>query len=440
MMEKTQCEALARNVVSELARRGIRDSKAEIVSATESILEWRDGSLDTLSGASSATLEVTLLKDGQYTVQLTGDLRPNAITGFLDDAVAFLSLMPGDPYRTPPDPALQGSSGDDLALLDPASTDASLDERRETLASMYDRARSSDARIVEAVAKSTQRRTVVADAYGSGFSGSHEKSRFELSLTASALAPDGARPNANRFHAVRHRVALPTPSEIVDITISRALGRIGQKKLPSGTFDLVFRNEIASFAVSPFVIGLNGWSLDEKRSIYAGKRGTTVASNSLTLIDDPTVPGGLGSQNFDEDGFPGKKITLVNCGILENYYIGWYYSQKLGEKVTTANRSSPVIVPGTESLESLIAGVKRGILVEGLNGGNSNSATGDFSVGISGFLIENGTLTVPVHEMVASGNFPAFFMSLDGIANDPDTTTEYRTPSLRFRGVTVSGL
>jgi PmbA protein len=440
MMEKTQCEMLARNVVSELAKRGIRDSKAHVVSSDESSLEWRDGSLDTLSGASSATLEVTLFRNGQYAVQSTGDLRSNAITGFLDDAAAFLSLMPSDPHRTPPDPALQGSSGIDLDLLDPASSDASLDERREALASMYDRARSSDARIVEAVATSTQRRTAFADAYSSGFSASHAQSRFELSLTASVLAPDGSRPNGNRFHAARHRVALPPPSEIVDVAISRALGRIGQKKLPSGTFDLVFRNEIASFAVSPFVIGLNGWSLDEKRSIYEGKRGTAVASNSLTLIDDPSLPGGLGSQNFDEDGFPGKKITLVNRGILENYYIGWYYSQKLGETVTTGNCSNPVIVPGTESLESLIAGVNRGILVEGLNGGNSNPATGDFSVGISGFLIENGTLTVPVHEMVASGNFPAFFMSLDGVANDPDASTEYRAPSLRFRGVTVSGV
>ncbi len=440
MTERAQREELAASAVSGLGKRGVRDCKARVVSSAESSLEWRDGSLDALSGSSSSRLEVTLFRNGQYTVQSTGDLRPKEVAGFLDDAVAFLSLMPRDPFRTPPDPALQGAFTGELGVLDPGSADTTLAERRETIASMYDRARSSDPRVVDAVATSAERRSVIAVAYGSGFSGCHEQSEFSLSLTASALAPDGSRPGGNRFAAACLRSDLPDPAVVVDAAIARAVGRIGERKLPSGAYDLVFRNEVASFAVNPFVVGLNGWSLDEKRSIYAGKRGTAVASSAFTLVDDPTLRGGLGSIGFDEDGFPARKLTLVDRGTLENYYIGWYYSRKLRERPTTGNRTNAVVVPGSESLATLIAGVDRGILVEGLNGGNSNPATGDFSVGISGFLIERGTLTVPVHEMVAAGNFSSFFATLDAVANDPDTSTPYRAPSLRFRGVTVSGL
>ncbi len=439
MTDRTKCEQLAGIAVGELARRGIAECRARVASTAESSLEWRDGALDSLSGASSAKLEVALFLDGRYTVQSTGDLREREIARFLDDAVAFLRLMPADPCRSAPDPSLQGFFTGDLAALDPSSQDASLESRRETLASMYDRARAADPRVIDAVATSGQRRTTVAEAYGTGFAGSFEESEFSLSLTATALAPDGSRPNACRYRAARRRAALPPPGTVVDDAIARAISRIGQRKLPSGRFDLVLRNDVAPWAIDHLVVGLNGWSLDEKRTIYAEKRGSAVASSALTLIDDPTIKGGLGSRPFDEDGFPARRQTIVDRGVLENYYIGWYYSRKLSERPTTGNRTNAVVVPGDESLESLIAGIERGILVECLNGGNSNPATGDFSVGVSGFLVEKGRLTEPVHEMVAAGNVATLLHSLDGVGNDPDESSPYLVPSLRFRDVTVSG-
>ena len=39
---------------------------------------------------------------------------------------------------------------------------------------------------------------------------------------------------------------------------------------------------------------------------------------------------------------------------------------------------------GDKNLDGLIAGVEKGILVTGFNGGNNNSSTGDFSYGIEG--------------------------------------------------------
>nr|HMM19034.1 metallopeptidase TldD-related protein [Petrimonas sp.] len=95
---------------------------------------------------------------------------------------------------------------------------------------------------------------------------------------------------------------------------------------------------------------------------------------------------------------------------------------------------------GNKDLHGLVAGVDRGILVTGFNGGNSNSSTGDFSYGIEGFLIEKGKLTLPLSEMNVTGNMITLWNSLAETGNDPRLDSSWRIPSLVFEGVDFSGL
>ena len=53
-----------------------------------------------------------------------------------------------------------------------------------------------------------------------------------------------------------------------------------------------------------------------------------------------------------------------------------------------------------------------GILVTDFNGGNCNSATGDFSYGVSGFLFENGKITSPIDSMLITGNMTDLWSNL----------------------------
>lgn len=114
--------------------------------------------------------------------------------------------------------------------------------------------------------------------------------------------------------------------------------------------------------------------------------------------------------------------------------------RRWGVSPTISGPSRLVLTPGDKDLNGLIADVANGILVTGLNGGNSNSNTGDFSYGIEGFLIENGKLTQPVNEMNVTGNFLTLWNSLAAIGNDARTDRSWLVPSLVFEGVDFSGL
>ena len=77
-----------------------------------------------------------------------------------------------------------------------------------------------------------------------------------------------------------------------------------------------------------------------------------------------------------------------------------------------------------------------GILVTDFNGGNCNSATGDFSYGVSGFLFDNGKITSPIDSMLITGNMTDLWSNLLAAGSDPVPGMSRQVPTLAFRDVT----
>lgn len=79
-----------------------------------------------------------------------------------------------------------------------------------------------------------------------------------------------------------------------------------------------------------------------------------------------------------------------------------------------------------------------GILVTDFNGGNCNSATGDFSYGVSGFLFENGKITSSIDSMLITGNMTDLWSNLLAAGSDPVPGMSRQVPTLAFRDVTFN--
>jgi PmbA protein len=72
-------------------------------------------------------------------------------------------------------------------------------------------------------------------------------------------------------------------------------------------------------------------------------------------------------------------------------------------------------------------------------GPSLNGNTGDYSVGVSGFKIENGQKTHPVSEVTVAGNLLEIYKSLTA-ANDLEFNSAIVSPTLLVQGLTVAGL
>jgi PmbA protein len=185
---------------------------------------------------------------------------------------------------------------------------------------------------------------------------------------------------------------------------------------------------------------LYGYNLQQKRSFMEGKIGKKVASEILSIIDNPFIESGRNSRLYDNEGLAAKEMTVIENGILRSYYIGNYYGKKLEMQPTTGSPSNLLFEKGTKDLKELTKQMQEGILVTGFNGGNSNPATGDFSVGVEGFYVKNGEIVHPIAGMNITGNHQQFWNQLVAVGNDPLTDRSWQTPSMLFEGIDFSGL
>jgi PmbA protein len=248
------------------------------------------------------------------------------------------------------------------------------------------------------------------------------------------------RPNGYYYVSTRLRRDILDPKTIGQRTAQRALDLLGAKKIPTATLPVIVENQGVGRLLSGLVSTMTGGSIQQKRSFLADQQGRKIASEQLTLIDDPLLPGGLGSAPFDSDGFPARQRTMIERGVLKELFVDWYYSRKLGWEPTTGRPSNLIIPPGRRSVAEIMKDLGRGIVVTGFLGGNSNSTTGDTSVGILGYLFENGLRTQPVAEMNVADNHLKFWQKLAEVANDPWIYDSWRLPSLVFTDVVVSGV
>ncbi|MCK5538669.1 MAG: TldD/PmbA family protein, partial [Bacteroidales bacterium] len=228
--------------------------------------------------------------------------------------------------------------------------------------------------------------------------------------------------------------------EIGTVALKRAMDKIGQKKLASDKMTMVVENRQVGNIFSPLISALNGSAIQQKNSFLIDKLDKLVASEKLTLTDDPFIISGRGSRLFDGEGLATKKRTVFEKGVLKTYFIDTYYGKKLEMDPTGGSTTNLVFKTGDKNINELVASVKKGILVTGFNGGNSNGSTGDFSYGIEGFLIENGEISQPVSEMNITGNMKDLWSNIGEIGNDVNKSSSWLTPSILFEGVDFSGI
>jgi PmbA protein len=199
-------------------------------------------------------------------------------------------------------------------------------------------------------------------------------------------------------------------------------------------------NRAAGRLMSMLGAGLSAANLQQKRSFFEGKLGQQVASPLLSLTDDPLVPKGFASRHFDNEGIAAKPRAIFVDGVLKSFFVDTYYGRKLKMEPTSGSMSNLSWRAGSKSQKELLADAKDALLITSFIGGNSNSGTGDFSLGVIGFRVRDGVRAEPVAEMNLAGNHLELWKKLVAIGNDPFPYSSSRTPTLVFENVSIAGV
>ncbi len=168
------------------------------------------------------------------------------------------------------------------------------------------------------------------------------------------------------------------------------------------------------------------------QSVFSDRMGQRICRPGINILDDATVPASRGACNYDDEGVPGQKTYMVTDGVLTSYLhdrisASYYGVAPTGNGRRESFRYNPIPRMRTTYMESgndgtredLIASVKKGIYVDQFANGQVKIGEGDFTFFVkSGFLIENGRLTMPVKDINVIGNGPQALADIEGVAGD----------------------
>ncbi|MDR1919527.1 MAG: TldD/PmbA family protein [Tannerellaceae bacterium] len=422
-------------------KNGCQASRIGLYSGTNSSFEIRDMKIDRLTQASESSMLIQVFVDGRYGSFSTNRLDKTELEKFIANGVESTRYLAEDKARSLPDPTLYYiGGGKDLQLLDPGFDSIQADDKVALAMQVCDEIMGKDSRIISSNAAYGDERSARYLIASNGFEG--ETSASSYSLTGSlSIKEEGseARPESYWYESSIFYDTL-IKKGIGAKALERTIRKLGQKKTASGKYQMVVDNMNASRLLSPVISALYGSSIQQKNSFLLDKLNQQVASDKLSLTDEPHLPKSPGARYFDSEGIATRRLPVFEKGVLKTYYIDVYNANKLETAPTIGSPSILSMQLGERDVDGLVALVEKGILVTGFNGGNCNSSTGDFSYGVEGFLIENGKLTQPISEMNITGNMLKLWTNLAEVGKDLRPSSSWKIPSLLFEGVDFSGL
>ena len=377
----------------------------------------------------------------------SSDLSPAALAIAATRAVAMARLAPEDEWAglAPADRLLAGTIPD-LDTDDGASPSA--EALRDMAMAAEDAARAITGVTNSEGGGASAGRAVTALATSTGFRGGKKSTSYGTS--ASVLAGEGADMQRDyAWHSARHFADLEGAAIIGARAGERAVRRVNPIKLETGSLPIVFDPRVSSSLVGHLVGAITGSSITRGTSFLKDALGTQVFDSAITIIDNPLRLRGLRSRSFDGEGLPVQVTRIIEKGQLTGWLLDAASARQLGLAPTGhaargtsgppgAGATNLHLEAGTVSPTALMADIKRGFYVTELIGMGVNGLTGDYSRGASGFLIEDGEITVPVAEVTIAGNLIDMFKAMVA-ADDLSYRHATNVPTLRIDGMTIAG-
>ena len=256
-------------------------------------------------------------------------------------------------------------------------------------------------------------------ANSNGFIGGFPSSRHTISC--SVIAKDSSGMQRDYSYSNSRKISnLQSLEEIGETSAQRALNRLMPKPIKTGRYPVIFESQVAPSLVSSIVSASSGSNQYRKSSFLLNSLDKKIASENLTINEDPYLKHGNATTYFDGEGVYVKPRVVVDKGFLKGYFLSSYSARRL-KMQTTGNAGGAhnlIASSSSHSFKELIKKMGRGLVVTELMGQGLNMVTGDYSRGVAGFWVEEGVIVHAVEEITIAGNMRDMLLNISNIGND----------------------
>ncbi|HZZ65126.1 MAG TPA: TldD/PmbA family protein [Candidatus Baltobacteraceae bacterium] len=434
----------AQFAVDQALRAGASQAEATLSIADRFSTEARERTMTKLEQSRSRTLHMRVFVDARKATLATSDLERSSVAQAVATAVAQARHVARDPFALLPQPA-PGWAQPDLELYSNDVVERDAESKIDEALQMEARVRALDERITNSNGSHVgDTASTTALVNSNGFSGMYRATRVHRS--SSPVAVDGHAKRTGSYGTAGRRLADLEDIERVSATsVERTVGLFGARKPATMRVPVIFERDVAAAVLSDIFAALSAANVATGNSWAADRLGERIGNECVTIIDDGTLPGRLGSSPFDGEGTPTRRTTVFQKGVLQTFLYDTYYARKLSAESTGNSTGGGVgpnnfyLEPGLGSLADVIAQTQRGILVMDTIGFATEHASGIYSRGARGYYIEGGELAYPVEEFTIASSFAQILAGIDAIANDLRFDGAVVSPSFRVAEMTVSG-
>ena len=433
---------LIRNAVAEAAKRfGAEEYELSISSKEDTGVSALKKEIDSVSYSRSGSMVVRCVVGGKSGYAASELVTPEAAelivetacdnAGVVDDADQ-VSLFPGsDHYETSRD-----------CLVELPDTD-SLKERALKLQEL---AYAASEKVIDGTQTFVTGMNLTRDVMNSaGLSLHYETGLVYQGIMAAVKDGEEA---ADDFCVTD--VAKKSVEETTQKAVDGALGKLGADTVPSGKYNIIMDSSTVQSLMQTYASVFSARSAYLKTTLLAGREGEMVASETVTLIDDPFYPEKFGHCPFDGEGVAVYAKNIIEKGKLNTLLYNRMYAKLLG-KETTANAADATHIepkglyfaPGQLTNAELMEKLGDGLYLTSLQGlhAGANVQSGDFSLQADGYLVKDGKKASPIKNFTVADNFFQLLKKVEAVSSEVKfgVGSDYGSPEILFTDVSVSG-
>ncbi|HZR08674.1 MAG TPA: TldD/PmbA family protein [Myxococcales bacterium] len=438
------CEHLVK-----LARKaGASEAEAYAERTRDASVRVRDGEVEELQQASSKGIGLRVITGQRLGFSYGTDLSKEGLKKIAETAVALAKGAAKDEANGLP-------RGRELGAAEPGEYDPAIEE-------ISPEWKLQAAREAEKAARGADPRVRKFDSTGAGDFLSHSaifsshgargeaRASYAYVYCSPVAEADGQLQTASWSDTRRKLATLQRPEEVGRIAAQRAARMLGARKAKTQRVPVVFDPQMAASFIAGLSAAVNGLLVHKKSSFLGAQLGKRIASEGVTVVDDATLPHGIGTRPFDGEGVVSRRTAVIEDGVLTSFLYDATTARKADAASTSSASRAWSSLPsiGTSNLylergalkpEDIVKGVKNGLYVTAMLGRGADVVTGDYSRGANGIWIENGELTYPVQEVTVSGNLLEMLRGIDAVGDDLDFRASTVAPTIRFSELVVSG-
>jgi PmbA protein len=457
MKEKKEYMDLAEYAVEQARKAGADEAEAFLSDSENVEIFVSNRAVESLNASSEAGIGVRILKDQKMIFGSSNELLKNSVKDLVSDLMRKVPFHTPDEFNTISGRENGFLEGDwskyaDLVSYDPRILEVPVQEKIKRAIALETGGLDLSPKVTGSMwAAYSDQASIVYLANSNGLSGWYPASGCSGAVEFSAAEGDD-RQSGSKVRATARYDDLD-PAGVGRAAAEDAVRMLGARPIASGELPMVVTPDVGVSLLGYIVGMLSADDVQKGKSLFAGKVREAVASKAVTMIDDGRLKGGVATQPVDDEGVPRQTTPLIVDGVLQSYLYDCYNAKK-GKTKSTGNRvrgsyqgiggigsTNLYLKAGNTKAEDILKGIKEGLYLTvafGLHAG-INSVSGDFSIPIAGFKIENGQATFPVRGVNIAGNLFEFLKSVDQVGDDLTWIQATGCPTFSVASIKIGG-